>query len=167
MATPIRLKSHKVRIRAPRELVYQVMSSFGRGGLDWENGESSRVIQRSGDELTVEFKTRAGGLTITTIERVTLEAPGRIAFEHIKGPFQQAREEFVLSEVEGGMELEHRGEFVWFRLPVVGWLAGQLLIKRAFERVIEHHVERIKAASEARAERSHVFPGARSARSSP
>ena len=124
MARSIRLSSHRVRIRAPLELVFQMMSSFGRGRVNGEKGESSRVLQRSGDEMTVEFRTRAGGLTITTIERVTLDAPGRITFEHVKGPLQQAREEFILSEVEGGTELEHRGEFVWSRLPMVGWLAG-------------------------------------------
>ena len=162
MARPVRLDCHKVWIRAPRELVYQKMSSFRRGKLG-DSGESSRVISRLDDRLIVEFKTRAGRFTVTTIEEVTLEPPERITFRHVKGPLRYAREEFVLTETDGGVEVTHTGEFVWMPLPVVGWLGGRLFIKRAFERILDEHMEQIRVACEARAARSHVFRSARSA----
>lgn len=157
MARPVRIKCHEVMIEAPRELVYQLMSSFGRGRLNGASSESSKVLSRSGNDLIVEFKTRAGRFTVTTIEQVTLDSPERITFQHVKGPFHSAREEFVLREAGGGMRLEHSGEFVWSRLPVLGWLVGRFILKRPFERVLEKHIEQLKAASEARARRSHVF----------
>ena len=157
MAQTVRLKTHKVLIRAPRELVYQKKSAFGSGRLNGESSESSRVVSRSDDKIIAEFKTRAGPFTITTLEEVTLEPPERITFRHLRGPLHYAREEFAIHDVDAGTELTHDGEFVWSRLPVLGWLAGRLLIEPAFERIIEDHVEMIRVACEARAKRSHVF----------
>ena len=157
MARPVRLDPHTVTIDAPRELVYQKMSSFGRGRLKGDDGESSKVLSRSGNDIVAEFKTRSGLLTITTVERVTLDPPSRISFEHIKGPFNRAQQEFVLADVDGGTELSHTGEFEWSRVPVVGWLVGPLILKRRYERVLAKHMEHIKTGCEARARRSHVF----------
>ena len=157
MVRPVRLETHEVTIDAPRELVYQLMSSFGRGRLNGAGEESSKVISRSGNDLVVEFKTKTGRFTVTTTEHVTLDPPERITFEHIKGPFNSASEIFVLSEAGEGMRLEHSGEFVWSRLPVVGWLVGRFILKRPFERILVKHMDQLKAASEARASRSHVF----------
>jgi hypothetical protein len=136
MARPVRLRDHTVTIRAPRELVFQMTSSFGRGRIKGGGGESSRVLERSDDVVLAEFKTRAGPFTVTTLERVTLEPPGRLTFEHVSGPLRYAREEFAFREVPQGTELEHSGEFVWFATPLIGRLAGALLVKRPFERVL-------------------------------
>ena len=160
---PIKLETHKVMIAAPLDLVYQMMSSFGRGRLKGDNGGASKVLRRSGDGVVVEFKTRVGPLAVTTVEEITLEPPGRLIFRHQEGPLRYAIEEFALDQVDGGTELEHTGEFIWSRAPLVGWLVGRLLIKRVFERVIQGHMAVIRAASEARARRSRVFPAARSA----
>ena len=82
MARPIQLKTHKVIIKAPRELVYQKMSSIGQGRLQGDSSESSRVISRDGNNIVAEFRTRSGLFTYTTIEQVTLEPPERIIFVH-------------------------------------------------------------------------------------
>ena len=157
MAKPIRLKSHAVTINAPRELVYQKMTSFGKGRLQGDNNESSRVISQDGNNLVVEFRTKAGPFSYTTIEQVTLEAPERITFKHLRGPLHYAWEEFALNEADGNTELVHSGELVWSRLPLVGWLGGLLYTKPVFERTIEKHMKQIKVTCEARAARSHVF----------
>jgi uncharacterized protein YndB with AHSA1/START domain len=163
MARAVRMKTHEVMIDAPRELVYQLMSSFGRGRLKGAGAESSRVLSRSGNDLVVEFKTQAGRYTVTTTEQITLDPPERITFQHIKGPFHSAREEFVLSETDGGMRLVHTGEFVWSRLPVIGWLVGRFILKWPFERILQKHMDQLKATGEARARRSHVFRRTRAA----
>ena len=82
---PIELRKHTVLIKAPRELVYQKMSSFGRGKLQGDNAESSSVVSRDGNTIVAEFKTRSGLFTYTTLEQVSLEPPNRITFEHLKG----------------------------------------------------------------------------------
>ena len=158
LSGPIKLKSHKVLIGAPREMVYQKMTAFGRGRLQGDNAESSRVLCRDGNGIIAEFKTKAGPFTYTTIEQVTLEPLDRIAFEHLSGPLHYAREEFLFRDVDGGMELVHNGEFIWSRFPYFGWLGGRIYTKPVFERAIEKHLEQVKVTCEARASRSHVFP---------
>ena len=158
MPKPIRLRSHKVIISAPREMIYQKMTSFGSGRLSGDNSESSRVIERDGNDIVAEFTTQAGRSTYTTLERVTLYPPERITFEHLKGPLQYAWEEFVFDEVDGATELVHSGEFIWNRIPLIGWLGGVLYIRPRFERVLSKHMDQIKVACEARAARSRVFP---------
>ena len=118
MARPIRLRSHGVLINAPREMIYQKMTSFGSGRLQGDNNESSRVLERDGNEILAEFKTRAGPFVYTTVEKVTLDPPERITFEHLKGPLHYAWEEFVFVEANGATELVHNWEFVWRRLPL-------------------------------------------------
>ena len=157
MARIIQLESHKVRIEAPCEMVFQKMSSFGRGRLVGDNNESSRIISRDDNSLIVEFRTKAGPFTYTTNEQVTLESPKRITFRHLDGPLRYAWEEFVFNDIDGDTELVHNGEFIWRNLPVVGWLGGRLYTKPMFERVIKKHMWQIKVSCEARAARSHVF----------
>ena len=157
MATPIKLKSHRILINAPRELVYQTMSSFGRGKVKFDNNESSRVICRDGDTMIAEFITKAGPFRYKSIEKVTLEKPERISFEHLSGPLAYVQEEFVFNDIDGNTELIHNGEFIWSRIPFFGKLGGMIYTKRAFEKVIEEHMEQMKQATEARAARSHVF----------
>ena len=157
MAKPIRMKTHRVLIKAPREMVYQKVSSFGRGRLQGENNESARVISRDGNEIVAEFRTKAGPFLYTTVEKVTLEPPERITFEHLEGPLHYAWEEFVFNDVDGDTELVHSGEFIWSRLPLIGWFGGRLYTKRVFERTTAKHMDRIKVNCDARAVRSHVF----------
>ena len=96
MTRPIQLKSHSVLIDAPREMVYQKMTAFGRGRLQGDNNESSKVISRNDDTLVAEFKTKAGFFSYTTLEEITLGDGKRITFKHLKGPLAYAWEEFVL-----------------------------------------------------------------------
>ena len=158
MTDPIQLKSHRVDIEAPMAMVYQKMSSFGKGRLQGDNNESSRVVSRDGDTLVAEFKTKAGPFSYTTVEEITLEKDRRITFKHLKGPLAYAWEEFVFSEAENGdTELVHNGEFIWKRIPLLGRLAGRFYTRPVFEKTIVKHMEQIKVGCEARAARSHVF----------
>ena len=157
MAGPIRLKTHRVLINAPREMVFQKMTSYGRGQLKGDGNESSRVISRDGDTIIAEFTTKAGPITYTTLEEITLEPPERITFRHLEGPLAYAWEEFELNDVDGDTELVHRGEFIWRRLPRLGWLGGRIYTKPIFERVVERHMHEIKVTCDTRATRSHVF----------
>ncbi len=157
MATPIKLRSHKILIKAPRELVFQMMSSIGRGGIKGDTNESSSVLCRDGDHMIAQFKTKAGPMSYTTIEEIDFEPPERITFKHLSGPLHYAWEEFVYRDVDGDTEVVHNGEFIWHPFPLIGKLAGLMYTRPTFERVIEKHMKVIKDAAEERAARSHVF----------
>ena len=162
MAKSIRLRPHTVRIQAPRELVFQMMSHFGRGRLPGDNNESSKVLERDGNRLIVEFQTKTPtGATYTTIEEVRLYPPERITFEHLSGPLRCVREAFTFGAVDARQtDLTHSGEFVWSRVPLLGWLGGMFYVRPIFERTLMNHMEQVKQAAEARAARSRVFPSA-------
>ncbi len=139
-------------------LLWPGTTKSGRGQLKGDNNESSKVLSRDGDTIIAEFKTRAGPFTYTTtVEEITLEPSDRITFRHLTGPLHYAWEEFVFNDVDGDTELVHNGEFIWRRLPLVGWLGGLVYTRPMFERVIEKHFEQVKMNCEARAARSHMF----------
>ncbi|MCH8884906.1 MAG: hypothetical protein IIA41_15615 [SAR324 cluster bacterium] len=66
MAKRIQLKTHRVRIKAPRELIFQKMSSFGRGHLKWPiNGGAEMVAwgaaERAADATSgARYRVRLG-----------------------------------------------------------------------------------------------------------
>ena len=159
MPKPIQLRPHTVRIKAARELVFQMMSHFGRGRLPGDNNESSKVLERDGNRLIVEFQTKALFATYTTVEEVNLYAPERITFEHLSGPLHYAREEFTLDEVDSReTRLTHSGEFIWSMFPFFGWFGGIIYTRPMFERTLVKHMAQVKQAAEARATRSRIFP---------
>ncbi len=158
MTDPIKLNPHRVLIKAPRDLVFQKMSHFGRGRMKGDNNESARVICREGDKLVAEFVTKSWIFKYKTIEEVSIEAPNRITFTHLVGPLHYAWEEFVFNDIDGDTELVYNGEFIWSKIPLFGWLGGRFYTKRAFESVIGRHLEQVKINCEERAARSHVFP---------
>ncbi len=154
---PVQLKTHCVLIDAPREMVFQKMTAFDRGQMPGDPDESSEVLSRDGDSLSVKFRNRAGFITYTSVEQVTLYPPGRITFKHLSGPLHYAYDEFLLEDRDGQTLLSHRGEIVWSRVPLFGWLGAVLYTRPMFERVVARHMAVIKSTCEARASRSHVF----------
>ena len=159
MNKSIRLRPHTVRINAPRELVFQMMSHFGKGRLPGDNNESSRVLEQDGNRLVVEFTTKTVIGTYITVEEVDLYPPERITFNHLSGPLLYVCEAFIFEEVgETEMNLTHSGEFIWSGFPLFGWLGGLFYIRPIFERTLAKHMGQVKQAAEARAKRSRVFP---------
>lgn len=158
MFKPILLKDHSVAIDAPRELVFQMLTSFRRGRIAGDDTESSRLISEAGNTRIVEFKTKAGSSTYTTLEEVKLFPPWRITFKHLEGPLHFSEEAFAFEETEEGQTLmTHGGSFIWKRFPFFGWLGGIIYVRPIYHRVIRNHLAVVKEAAEARAARSHVF----------
>ena len=158
MVKPIRLKTHRVHINAPRELIFQIMSSFGRGRLKGDNSEASEVLSRDGESLVVKFRIKTGPIYYDTVEEITLKKPSRMTFKHLSGPLSYATEQFLFEEKdEFEKDLVHDGEFIWKRFSFFGWLGGVIYTKSTFERTVVKHMVQIKEASEARASRSRVF----------
>ena len=158
VARPTELKPHTVIIDAPRELVFQMLTSFRRGRIPGEESERSKLLSEDGNTKTVEFTTKAGPFTYTTVEEVTVHPPDRIVFKHIDGPLHFAEEEFTFEQTEDdGTLMSHTGRFIWNRFPFFGWFGGMIYTRPMFHRVIKRHLASVKKSSEARAARSHVF----------
>ena len=155
----VKLTEQKVQIDAPRELVFQMLSAFGKGSLPGAEGESSRVVELDGNNIVAEFVSVSGKRTYRTLETVVLYPPERITFRHLQGPLTSSDEEFLLNEVEDGTALSYQGEteckLRW--MPGMGWLAALLYVRPKCNAVIRAHMKRLKAGAEARAARSHVF----------
>ena len=158
MFNPIVLKEHSVTIAAPRELVFQMLSSFRRGRIQGDDAQSSRLISEDGNTRIVEFETKAGPFTYATLEEVKLFPPCRITFKHLEGPLYFSEEAFAFEETgEGQTLMTHGGSFIWKRFPFFGWLGGVIYTRPMYHRVIRKHMAVVKDAAEARAARSHVF----------
>ena len=68
----VKLSDKSVYINAPREMVFQMLSSFGKCSLPGVQGESSRVLERDGDTIIAEFMTTSGKRVYRTVEKVQL-----------------------------------------------------------------------------------------------
>jgi hypothetical protein len=77
----VRLKKQKVRVYAPRELVYEVVAAAGK------------TVADDGREKLVEFETRWRGRVIKTTEAVELDSPERIRYRWVEGPLEGVEEE--------------------------------------------------------------------------
>ena len=155
----VKLSDKSVYINAPREMVFQMLSSFGKGSLPGVQGESSRVLERDGDTIIAEFMTTSGKRVYRTMEKVQLYPPERITFEHLQGPLIFSEEEFNLAEKDDGTELRYYGE-IGCRIPLLaglGWIIAKFYVKPKYDAVIRIHMSALKTAAEARAARSHVF----------
>ena len=155
----VKLAAQTLYINAPREMVFQMLSAIGKGGLPGSQGESSRVLEQTGDTIIAEFLTKSGKRTYRTVERVELFPPERITFLHLEGPLTFAEEAFNLEERDTGTELLYRGE-IEYRVPWLagtGWLIAMIYVRPKYDAVIREHMEKLMVGAEARAARSHVF----------
>lgn len=154
--TVVRLSPRTVLVRARRPMLFEMLRSAGQArGV--RHRDRVEVLERSGDLIVARLRTDTGRGVTSSVEAARFFPGERVTYRHLLGPFPYALEEFVLREVPGGTELEHRGEFavdLWW----LGRLAARLYIKRAYERLVDEHMAAIKEAAEARAARSRVHP---------
>ena len=161
------LEPRSVHIKADRRLVFQMLTAFGRSGLQ---GYSTRVMEDHGDRKLVEFhtplKVRKTMHVARTVEWVQLTPPERIDFWLADG--YEERSIFALSLLEDAFLLQQRGGCTQMtyesrfaaRAPVIGWLLARLVIARVMSRHMVEHLAEIKQMCEARATRSRVWPQA-------
>lgn len=142
----VRLPQRRVSVKAPAELVYQVVSTGGK------------VLERRNDrEQVVEFHLEAGGRAVVTTELVRLDPPRRIDYEWLSGPLPSARERIsVVPAAEAGCELHYEGSFETPHGGPVG-LVESFVVRRAFDRAVRDHLGEAKRLSEERARRSKLF----------
>ena len=153
----VRLRQQSVTIRASRSAVFQLISSFGADGPGTgasssasETGEGSRLVERDGNRLLMEFHSRDGRKTYRTLEEVMLYPPERITFRHLEGPLHHSQEEFVFTEADIGTVMTHNGEIECRKhwLPGAGWAVARFYVKRRYERLVLRHMHDLKQQAE-------------------
>ena len=151
----VRLRTQSVTIRAPRSVVFKLISSFGDGGGDGgepsgDMAEGNTLVERDGNRLLMEFRSRDGRKMYRTLEEVMLYPDERITFRHLEGPLNYSKEEFVFTEVAAGTTMTHTGEIEcrmhW--LPVAGWAVARFYVKPRYERLVLRHMNSLKEQAE-------------------
>lgn len=141
-----------VEIEAPRQLVYQSMSSPYLGRTPKQMRDHLDVIERGEDFALASHYTEFALYTAETVEIVRFEAPERISFRHVRGPVPYATEEFELTAVDRDTtELSYTGE-----LGIDFWWLGRLLAHRwvvpTWEGEVEAAMHDIRDIAERRAD---------------
>lgn len=146
-----RLGPITVRMAAPRDVVFDLVSNPYLGRAPQAVREKVEVLERGDDFVLAAHYTRAYGLIATTIETVRFEPPERVHFRLVRGPVPHVVETFELREVDDGTELAYVGE-----LGTDLWLAGQLwgaAVARTWEATVATSLEGIRTEAERRARR--------------
>ncbi|MBB6415444.1 SRPBCC family protein [Streptomyces massasporeus] len=107
-----RLGPRTVDIRAPRDVVFELIAQPYLGRTTRAMREKVRVLERGSDMvLAAHFTPVAGGrLTATTVETVRFTPPERVDFRLVRGPVPHVAEAFLLTEQAGGTRLVYEGE---------------------------------------------------------
>lgn len=139
------------QVAAPRELVYEVISSPYLRRTPRALERKLRVLERGRDMVLAEHFTPVGPLVTTTVETVRFEPPERVHFRLLRGPVPYVVEQFHLQESEQGTTLEYSGE-----LGTDLWALGRLwgaAVARAWEATVQASLDGIAAEAERRAVR--------------
>jgi hypothetical protein len=138
-----------VRIGAPREVVFDVVSGPYLGKTPRALRAKLEVLERGDDLVLAAHYTRAYGLTATTVETVRFDAPERVHFRLVRGPVPHVAETFVLRDLGDETELEYTGE-----LGADLWAVGRLwgaAVARTWEATVAESLEAVRAEAERRA----------------
>lgn len=145
----------RIRIEAPRELVYEILSApyLGRSRSD-----SIELLARGDSVVVAAHLTKVHFYEARTVEAIELEPPGRMGFRHLTGPVPYAVEEFRLEADGEATELYYGGElgidYFW-----LGRIAARRWVVPQWNRAVEGHLEEAKSQAEQRAERARTRDG--------
>jgi hypothetical protein len=147
-----RLGPLRVRIDAPRELVYEILSApyLGRA-----RSESIDVLARGESLVVASHRTKVHFYEARTVEAIDLEPPARMGFRHLTGPVPHAVEEFRLAREGEDTELDYDGE-LGIDFFVLGRIAGRRWVVPQWQRAVGEHLDAVKAQAEQRAQRARA-----------
>jgi hypothetical protein len=137
----------KVRIAAPRDLVFEMIAAPYTGRTP--RGTGIEVIARSDSLVVAAHHTKLHFYTARTVEAVEFRPPGEVGFRHLTGPVPYAVEQFKLEESEGATEI-YTGE-IGIDYFVLGRIAGRRWARPQWERTVREHLEDLKQRAEQRA----------------
>ena len=139
-----------VEINAPRNLVFEQISSPYLGQTPAGLRSKLRVLERASDLAVAEHRTKLPLMDAVTVEAVHFEPPGRISFRLLQGPVPHVSEEFLLEEVGSGTALSYQGE-LGADLWLLGRIYGGSIVRPAWERTVAASLDDIRKGAEQRA----------------
>jgi Polyketide cyclase / dehydrase and lipid transport len=139
-----------IRIAAPRDLVFEIISAPYLGRTP--GGSGIEVVARGDTLVVATHYTKVHAYTARTVEVVEFEPPTTVGFRHLTGPVPHAVEQFALEELDGGTELRYGGE-LGIDFFVLGRIAGRYWVRPQWERAVREHLEDLKGQAESRAGR--------------
>ena len=135
----------EIRIAAPRDMVFEMISAPYLGGTP--AGSGIEVLARSDDLAVAAHLTKVHFYLARTVEVIEFEAPTRVSFRHLTGPVPHAVERFDLEEAERVTELRYGGE-VGIDFFFLGRIAGRYWVRAQWERAVREHLEDLKQRAE-------------------
>jgi hypothetical protein len=143
-----RLGPIRMRIEAPRELVYEILSApyVGRA-----RNPSIDVLARDDSLVVASHLTKVHFYEARTVEAIDLEPPARMGFRHLTGPVPYAVEEFRLEQEGDETELHYDGE-LGIDFFLLGRLAARRWVIPQWHRAVGEHLDTVKAQAEQRAQ---------------
>jgi hypothetical protein len=142
-----------IRIAAPRELVFEIISAPYLGRAPGASG--IEIVARSDALVVAAHHTKVHFYTARTVEMVDFEPPGRVGFTHLTGPVPHAVEEFRLEEIDGGTELRYGGQ-VGIDFFALGRIAGRYWVRPQWERAVRGHLDDLRNRAELRSSRARA-----------
>jgi hypothetical protein len=140
-----------VRIAAPRDVVFDVISAPYLGRTPRALATKLRVLERGEDMVLAEHFTPVGNRVATTVETVRFERPSHVYFRLVRGPVPHVVEEFVLDEAADGTELEYRGDLGTDLWALGRWWGAR--VARKWEAAVRESLASVTAEAERRAQR--------------
>ena len=139
-------------IAASPEIVFDVIAAPYLGRTPRALRSKLEVIERGADlVLAAHFTPVAPGLTVTTVETVRFERPGRVSFRLVKGPVPHVVERYELRASGSGTAFEYRGELGTDLWALGTWWGS--VVAPSWERTVASSLEGIRTEAERRAHR--------------
>jgi hypothetical protein len=136
-------------VRAPREVVFEVIASPYLGRTPRAMADKLQVWERGSDMvLAAHYPHVKCGIT-TTLEAVRFQPPDRIDFRLVRGPVPHLTESFLLAHGGVGSELRWQGELGTDLWAIGKWWGGR--VARAWSRAVQESLHEIAAEAERRA----------------
>src|ERR1700674_3680539 len=149
-----------LHIRAPREVVFDVIAEPYLGRTPRAMASKLRVLERGSDMVLAEhFTPTRPGRVSTTVETVRFEPPHRVSFRLVRGPVPYVTEAFALESVDDGTALRYTGE-----LGTDFWGLGRgwgNRVAKVWEAAVETSLDSIRTEAERRAA-GHPVPNSAS-----
>jgi hypothetical protein len=145
-----RLEPIEVTVRAPREVVFDVIAAPYLGRTPRAMADSLEVIERGSDLVLAAHHTALrNGRRATTVETVRFTRPSRVDFRVVRGPVPHVVEAFELTEVGGGTRLAYTAELGTDLGPLSQWWGDR--VAPVWENAVRYTFASVRSEAERRA----------------
>jgi hypothetical protein len=139
----------EVEVRAPREVVFEVIAGPYLERTPRALGGTLEVLERGSDLVLAAHHTPlGGGRTATTVETVRFTRPSRVDFRLVRGPVPHVVETFGLADEGGITRLSYVGELGTDLGRLGKWWGDR--VTPVWEAAVRHTFESVAAEAERR-----------------